>query len=73
MKKVIMGLLVLAAIAGVVAMIVRRNSSDLEEWRSIAADSFSQAKDATKDVAKDVEKDTLDTAKDVAKDITSTS
>jgi len=64
MKKLFMTLLILGAVIGVVAMIMRRRSGmDMDEWRSFADDAVATAKDAASDAA--------DAATDAVEDATS--
>ena len=70
MKRFIMTLLILGAVVGVVAMIMKRRGSSMDDWRSFAEDSWSQTKDAAEGAA-DQAKGALDDAADQAKDIAS--
>ena len=71
MKRFLMTLLILGAVIGVVAMVMRRRSgSDIDEWRSFADDAVAQAKDTAVEAA-DSAKEIADTAADAVEDATS--
>jgi len=62
MKKLFMTLLILGAVVGLVAMLMKRRGSGMDEWRSLAEDTARDVADSAKEIA--------DTATDAAKEAT---
>ena len=67
MRRVLIGMLIVGAMIGAVAVILRRRSSSDGDWGSLAQDSYHRVSEGASRVA-EIGKETVSTAADAATD-----